>query len=66
MIQCYFCSQNLKDIDYKNVEVLRKFVSGQGKIIDPRYSNTCAKHQRALSRAIKRARYMALLPFVKK
>jgi small subunit ribosomal protein S18 len=66
MIQCYFCSQNLKDIDYKDVETLRRFVSGQGKIVDPRYSNTCAKHQRALSQAIKRARYMALLPFVKR
>ncbi|MDD5431200.1 MAG: 30S ribosomal protein S18 [Candidatus Pacebacteria bacterium] len=64
--QCFFCSQNLKEVDYKDVELLKKFVSGQGKIIDPRYSGTCAKHQRRLAEAIKRARYMALLPFVRR
>lgn len=66
MFQCFFCSQNLKTIDYKDIEILRRFVSGQGKIIDPRYSSTCSKHQRLLSQAIKRARYLALLPFVRK
>ena len=66
MSQCFFCSQNLKNIDYKDTEILRRFVSGQGKIVDPRYSSTCAKHQRALAQAIKRARYMALLPFVRR
>ncbi len=66
MAQCFFCSQNLKNIDYKDIEILNRFVSGQGKIIDPRYSSTCAKHQKGLSRAIKRARFLALLPFVRK
>jgi len=66
MYQCFFCSQNLKTIDYKDIETLKKFVSNQGKIIDPRYSSTCSKHQRILSQAIKRARYLALLPFVRK
>jgi small subunit ribosomal protein S18 len=66
MAQCFFCSQNLKTIDHKDTEILNKFISSQGKIIDPRYSNTCAKHQRILAQAIKRARYLALLPFVRR
>lgn len=64
--QCFFCSQNLKDIDYKEVELLKRFVSGQAKIIDPRFTGICAKHQRKLASAIKRARILGLLPFVKK
>lgn len=64
--QCLFCSQNLENIDYKNSEFLKRFVSGQAKIIDPKYTGTCAKHQRALAQAIKKARYMALLPFVRR
>lgn len=63
--QCPFCSQNTKEIDYKNVELLKRYVSSQAKIIDPRHTGVCAKHQRALARAIKRARIMGLLPFVK-
>ena len=66
MTQCFFCSQNLKDIDYKEVELLKRFVSGQAKIIDPRHTGVCATHQRRLGLAIKRARYMALLPFVRR
>jgi small subunit ribosomal protein S18 len=66
MSQCFFCSQNLKNIDYKDLEIIKRFVSGQGKIVDPRYSSTCAKHQRALAQAIKRARYLGLLPFVRR
>ena len=64
--QCFFCSQNIKEIDYKDVEFLRRFISGQAKIIDPQHTGVCAKHQRKLSEAIKRARYMALLPFVRR
>lgn len=64
--QCFFCSQNLVDIDYKDIELLRRFVSGQAKIIDPRHTGTCAKHQRRLAEAIKRARFIALLPFVRR
>jgi small subunit ribosomal protein S18 len=66
MRQCFFCSQNLRTIDYKEVELLKRFISGQGKIIDPRHTGTCAKHQRLLAQAIKRARFMGLLPFVKR
>lgn len=66
MHQCFFCSQNLEIIDYKDAEFLRRFVSSQGKIIDPRYTGTCGKHQRRLARAIKRARFMAFLPFVRR
>jgi len=65
MQQCYFCSQNLNAIDYKNAELLRRFISSQVKIIDPRHTSTCAKHQRSLAQAIKRARFMAILPFVR-
>jgi small subunit ribosomal protein S18 len=64
--QCFFCSQNFKNIDYKEVDLLRRFVSSQAKVIDPRHTFTCAKHQRKLAQAIKRARFMALLPFVRK
>ena len=64
MRQCFFCSQNLNEIDYKEVDLLRRFVSSQAKIIDPKHTNICARHQRRLAEAIKRARHMALLPFV--
>ncbi len=63
--QCFFCSQNIMNIDYKEVELLRRFVSSQAKIIDPRHTGICAKHQRKLAEAIKRARFMGLLPYVR-
>ncbi len=53
-------------IDYRDAEVLKKFVSSQLKIVDPRHTNICAKHQRRLAKAIKQARVMGILPFVKK
>jgi small subunit ribosomal protein S18 len=59
--QCFFCSQNLKDIDYKDTPLLRRFISAQGKIVKPIHTGVCAKHQRRLARAIKRARQMSLL-----
>lgn len=61
---CSFCVDKVKDIDYKDVARLRKYVTEKGKILPRRQTGTCAKHQRALTVAIKRARYMALLPFV--
>lgn len=64
--QCFFCSQNLKTVDYKEVDLLKRFVSSQAKIIDPKHTAICASHQRKLSLAIKRARFMALLPFVRR
>jgi len=65
MTQCFFCSQNMNEIDYKEVGLLKRFVSSQAKIIDPRHTGICAKHQRKLAEAIKRARFLALLPFVR-
>jgi len=62
--QCVFCSQNAQEIDYRDVETLRRFISSQAKIIDPAHTSVCAKHQRRLARAIKRARIAGLLPFV--
>lgn len=60
--QCYFCT-SVKWIDYKNTELLKKFISLQAKIMPPRRTGTCAKHQRELAEAIKKARFMSLLPF---
>jgi small subunit ribosomal protein S18 len=60
---CKFCVQKLK-IDYKDADVLRRFITERGKILPRRITGTCAKHQRALALAIKRARIIALLPFV--
>ncbi len=62
---CKFCAQNLQ-IDYKNPDSLRRFVTERGKILPRRITGTCAKHQRALTREVKRCRVLALLPFVKK
>ena len=62
---CRFCTKKL-EIDFKNVDLLRKFTTERGKIIPRRILGTCAKHQRKLTRAIKRARVLALLPFVRK
>jgi len=58
---CYFCQKNTQYIDYKNTELLRKFLSGQAKILPPRRTGVCNYHQRQLATAIKRARFMALL-----
>ncbi len=66
MTHCFFCSQNIAELDYKDVSMLRRLVSGQAKIIKTRYTGVCAKHQRKVSNAIKRARFMALLPFVRR
>jgi len=60
---CYFCAQNVKEVDYKNADTLRHFISAQAKIMPRKRSHLCAKHQRRLAIAIKRARFMALLPF---
>lgn len=63
---CYFCANNINEIDYKDVILLRKFINTVGKVIPTRRTGTCAKHQRILSKAIKRARIISLLPFVAK
>ena len=61
---CAFCEAKAAGIDYKDVAQLRKFVSERGKILPRRISGTCAKHQRELTVAIKRARQVALLPYI--
>ncbi|SKA91574.1 SSU ribosomal protein S18P [Clostridium sp. USBA 49] len=60
---CAFCSDNSTGIDYKDVSKLRKYVTERGKILPRRISGNCAKHQRELTKAIKVARNIALLPF---
>lgn len=60
---CRFCQDKVKLIDYKDVNRLQKFINERGKIISRRFSFNCAKHQRKLSQAIKRARFLALLTF---
>ena len=60
--KCSFC-QSGEEPDYKEVETLRRFVSDWGKIIPRSRTGTCAKHQRHLAKAIKRARYLGLIPF---
>jgi small subunit ribosomal protein S18 len=59
---CRFCADKI-EIDYKNISLLRAFITEKGKILSGRVTGTCAKHQRELDRAIKRARMIALLPF---
>ena len=61
---CIFCQDKVDGIDYKDVAKLRKFISERAKILPRRVSGTCALHQRQLTVAIKRARQMALLPYV--
>jgi len=61
---CTFCAEKVNDINYKDTMRLRKYISERGKILPRRISGNCAKHQRALTVAVKRARVIALLPFV--
>ena len=61
---CHFCKEKIVDVDYKDHASLRRFVSERGKIKPPRNTGTCRRHQRQVAVAIKRAREMALLPYV--
>jgi len=63
--QCSFCKEN-RSPDYKEVDTLKNFISPRGRILSRAKTGICAKHQRKLARAIKRARFLALLPFVAK
>lgn len=60
---CIFCGDKNNDIDYKDVNKLKRYVSERGKILPRRITGNCAKHQRALTVAIKRARHIALMPY---
>lgn len=61
---CSFCVDKVENIDYKDVARLRRFISDRAKILPRRVTGTCARHQRELTVAIKRARHLALLPFI--
>ena len=61
---CMFCADSIDYIDYKDAARLRKYISERAKILPRRISGTCAKHQRQLTVAIKRARHVALLPYI--
>ena len=63
---CRFCAEKVRDIDYKQIQVLRTFITDSGKILSSRITGSCAGHQRQLSKGIKRARNLALLPYVVK
>ncbi len=60
---CQFCAEKTDYIDYKDVETLQKYITERGKILPKRVTGTCAKHQREVTTAIKRARVVALLPY---
>lgn len=60
---CPFCADGIKVVEYKDADMLRRFVNEEGKIRPRRQTNVCARHQRSLAVAIKRARHLALLPF---
>ncbi len=61
---CYFCQNKIDKIDFKDAYLIRRFMNSQGKIYPPKRHGTCARHQRTLAKAIKKARVMALVPFV--
>lgn len=61
---CYFCSRGIEQIDYKDVDTLNKFINQIAKIQPRRINGNCSKHQRRVANAIKRARIVALLPFI--
>lgn len=61
---CAYCSEANVEIDYKDITRLKRYISERGKILPRRVTGTCAKHQRAITLAVKRARHLALLPYV--
>ncbi len=61
---CYFCKRDIKNIDYKDIDILKKFTTSSGRLLSSRITRICPKHQRRLTNAVKRAREIALLPFV--
>lgn len=64
MKQCYFTQNNIKNVDYKDLEILKRFLNPHGRVLSGKRSGVCSKSQRQLAEAVKRARFMALLPFV--
>ncbi|MFA6551459.1 MAG: 30S ribosomal protein S18 [Patescibacteria group bacterium] len=62
--QCHFCVNNLRDVDYKDVQLLRRFLNSYSKILPKKRTGVCSKHQRKIATAVKRARILALIPFL--
>ena len=62
---CRFCANKVKTIDYKEIKKLEAFVTERGKIVSSRFSGNCAKHQRQVAEAIKKARFLSLLPYLR-
>jgi small subunit ribosomal protein S18 len=62
---CRFCTDKIKSINYKDLKILESFIKERGRIVSARSSGNCARHQRQLTRAIKKARFMALIPYVR-
>jgi len=60
---CLLCKENIKELDWEELELLKKFVSPQGRILASRKTGTCSKHQRKIAKAVKRARILGLIPF---
>jgi small subunit ribosomal protein S18 len=60
---CFFCQRNIREIDFKDTELLKKFLSGLAKIKAKKRTGVCSSHQRKLAKAIKRARHLGLLPY---
>ncbi|MCL5258129.1 MAG: 30S ribosomal protein S18 [Patescibacteria group bacterium] len=63
-MSCYFCSQNTREIDFRDIETLRKFISVGMKIKPKKKTNLCSFHQRKMSQAVKTAKQLALLPYL--
>ena len=61
---CRFCAEKLDDVDYKDIKLLQRYINSYGKIESRKRTGTCLKHQRRVATALKRARHLALLPFV--
>jgi len=66
MDNCHFCQKGIEDLEFKDTETLKRFISSMKKIKSRKKTGVCAKHQRRLAEAIKRARYLGLLPFTQK
>ncbi len=63
--KCHFCNEQIKYIDYKNIQLLRRYITKYYKIVPKYYSGNCLKHQKTLARAVKNAREMALIPYTR-
>ena len=63
---CYFTKNKVQHVDYRDVHLLDRFINPHGKVLSRRRSGLCAKYQRKVKKAIKNARYMALMPYIKK